>query len=192
MWSYSYEDTNLVVFPVNLVWYCEKMYEWEDDNRLDEALTVFKDVAKHGLLKLASIIIVFTNANNFISSLERIPLTKNKLFDSASSAVSYTGKNYKHAIECIKRLFVQVAQQVAAQTISYFVVDGLDCKKCAEFWNHVIKKTVMQEKHSQQANEINYEYFTQTVTPIIHVPFSSPSQKGKMIAADVIIETLQQ
>jgi len=75
-WIHCFDNVTAVIFVTAISEYDQVLYEDENTNRMDEALTLFEQICNHSSFKSTSMILFLNKRDLFMEKLKRVPLTK--------------------------------------------------------------------------------------------------------------------
>lgn len=102
-WIHCFENVTAVLFVVAISAYDQVLYEDENTNRMDEALTLFEEITNSEWFEKTSMILFLNKKDLFMEKLTKVPLK--------SIYAAYDGSSYDEATEFIQDMFEQKNQQ---------------------------------------------------------------------------------
>jgi len=98
-WMHYFEDVTAVVFVAAISEYDQRCYEDLETNRIDEALSLFKETLASKWLQRCHVILFLNKRDLFAEKIKKSPLS--------AHFPSYTGgDNYELAVEFVKGQFI--------------------------------------------------------------------------------------
>jgi len=96
-WIHCFDNVTAVIFVTAISEYDQVLYEDENTNRMDEALTLFEQICNHSSFNSTSMILFLNKRDLFMEKLNRVPLTR---WNAAAP-----GQEYGACIDFIKGQF---------------------------------------------------------------------------------------
>jgi GTPase SAR1 family protein len=115
-WIHYFEDVNAVMFVVALSEYDQNLFEDHEKNRMQEAITLFGDIANNKCFATSSIILFMNKKDLFEDKIRKVSI------ESCPEWADYTGKSNDYDDGCayFERKFVEQVKDPLKEIVTHF------------------------------------------------------------------------